>query len=234
MAEVPPSSSVAAVSIAGGRYRIGSDDIAEAEAPNPTHWVELSPFRMGLTPVTNEEYDAFVEATGAARPLTSSDPRFGGPRRPVVGVGWDDAVAFCEWAGGALPSEAQWEVAAGGSDPRRYPWGDEDPTEELSHFAQDWNAGGTSEVTSRPRGASPFGCLDMAGNVWEWCADAWRLDAHEHRKGVDPVVRAATNVRPLRGGCWRSIDPKLQCAYRNWFHRVARHVTIAFRVCYSA
>jgi iron(II)-dependent oxidoreductase len=131
---------IATVSIGSGRYRIGSDDIAEAEAPNPTHWVELSPFRIGRTPVTNEEYGAFVEATGATRSSASNDSRFAGPRRPVVGVSWDDAVAFCAWVGGMLPSEAQWEVAARGTDSRRYPWGDAEPTEDLAHFAQDWNA----------------------------------------------------------------------------------------------
>jgi len=228
------SRKIASVTVPGGRYWIGSADIAEAEASNPPHEVELSPYRMALTPVTNEEYLAFVRATGAPMPSHLTDPRFGGPRHPVVGVSWDDAEAFCAWVGGGLPTEAQWEAAARGHEPRRYPWGDEEPSERRAQFARDWNSGGTSDVDAHPEGISALGCLDMAGNVWEWCADAWSLDAHALRKGRDPIVRAKTDVRPLRGGCWRSIDPKLQCAYRNWFHRIARHVTIGFRVRFDS
>jgi formylglycine-generating enzyme required for sulfatase activity len=223
------------VHVPGGGFTMGAHDIAEAEAPNPPHSVSLSPFWIGVAPVTNAEYRVFMKEHGAREPATWQEARFGGSLQPVVDVSWDDAAAFCAWAGGHLPSEAQWELAARGLTGRRYPWGEEAPDEHRAHFAQDWNRGGPCDVGTHAAGAGPFGCEDLAGNVWEWCADGWRLDAHVERVrqgSRDPVVpTAGSDVRPLRGGCWRSIDPKLQGAYRNWSHRVVRHVTIGFRLC---
>jgi formylglycine-generating enzyme required for sulfatase activity len=219
------------VQIPGGRYTMGRATIAEAEAPNPPHTVSVSPFAMGLHPVTNAEYRAYVEATGAPVPTSWSDERFANPRAPVVCVSWDDALAFCAWARGSLPTEAEWELAASGYGDRPYPWGTDEPDDRHAHFAQDWNSGGPCEVATHPHGIGPFGCHDLAGNVWEWCLDGWREDAHTVRANrLDPIVPSTSNLRPLRGGCWRSIAPKLQCAYRNWSHRVVRHITIGFRL----
>jgi len=219
--------------IPGGRFIMGDDAIAEREAPNPPHEVELSPYAMGVHPVTNAEYRIFVEATRAAAPAAWSDHRFSAPEQPVVTVSWDDAMAYCAWAGGRLPTEAQWEHCARGADGRHFPWGFDEPSPERAHFAQDWNAGATCAIGIHPAGIGPFGNHDLTGNVWEWCLDAFVADAHIERQKAprDPLVSAKTNVRPLRGGCWRSIDSKLQAAYRNWFHRAARHVTIGFRLC---
>jgi serine/threonine-protein kinase len=211
---------------------MGSGVLVESDAPNPPHLVGLSPFALGVYPVTNAEYRAYVEAAGVAPPASWRDDRLAGDAQPVVGVSWDDALAYCEWAGGTLPTEAQWELAARGFDGRTYPWGEEEPDDRHAHFAQDWNAGGPCDVGVHGAGVGPFGCHDLAGNVWEWCLDGWRIDAHLARTDrLDPVVSSAGNVRPLRGGCWRSIAPKLQGAYRNWSHRVVRHVTIGFRLC---
>jgi serine/threonine-protein kinase len=213
---------------------MGSATLVESDVSNPVHEVTLSPFALGVHPVTNAEYRAFVQATGVAPPTSWKERRFDGSDLPVVGVSWDDAVAYCGWAGGTLPTEAQWEYAARGPDGRRYPWGDDEPDDRHAHFAQDWNSGGPCAVEAHPAGAGPFGCHDLAGNVWEWCLDGWRVDAHVVRLGLrDPLVAADGNVRPLRGGCWRSITPKLQGAYRNWSHRVVRHITIGFRFCSS-
>jgi len=221
------------VAVAGGRFTMGRATIDGAEAPNPPHQVELSPFALGLFPVTNAEYRVFVEATGRPPPGFFGDPRLGQSRQPVVGVSFADAAAYCAWAGGALPTEAQWGRAASGLDGRRYPWGDDEPDEARACFALDWNRGAPHPVDAHPAGAAPSGCLDLAGNVWEWCLDGFRLDAHEARValGLDPCVPPTNRVRPLRGGCWRSIDCKLQNAYRNWSHEAARHVTIGFRLC---
>jgi formylglycine-generating enzyme required for sulfatase activity len=221
------------VDVAGGVFTMGHRDIFEAEAPNPPHEVLLSPFALGVHPVTNAEYSAFVHASGAPPPTTTGHPFFGAPDRPVVGVGWAEAHRYCEWAGGALPTEAQWELAARGFDGRRYPWGDQPPDESRACFAEDWNSGGPARVRERPAGASPFGSHDMAGNVWEWCRDAFERDAHVERARMrsDPCIIGVGSIRPLRGGCWRSIECKLQAAYRNWSHEAARHTTIGFRLC---
>jgi formylglycine-generating enzyme required for sulfatase activity len=211
---------------------MGQASIFEAEAPNPPHRVELSPFRIGIHPVTVAEYRAFVEATEAPAPAHADDPVFGQADRPVVGVSWRDALRYCAWAGGTLPTEAQWELAARGFDERRFPWGDAPPDERLACFAEDWNRGGPSPIGLHPAGAGPFGCQDLAGSVWEWCLDTFRADAHLAHACRDPcVVDAGGRVRPLRGGCWRSIECKLQAAYRNWTHEAARHTTIGFRLC---
>lgn len=194
--------------------------------------MQITDFWLGVHPVTNGQLDAFRRAIGAAR-RPSARPELDDLDRPAVNVTWREALEYCEWAGGTLPSEAQWERAACGLDARKYPWGDASPEVDLACFALDWNAGCPSPVGRYPRGAGPFGCEDLAGNVWEWCLDAFVPDAHAHRPSgvVDPVVAAPTPVRPLRGGCWRSIDCKLQSAYRNWTHEVARHTTIGFRLC---
>lgn len=219
--------------IPGGRFTMGHAHIIEAEAPNPPHEVELLPFRIGVHPVTNAEYAAFVTEAGAAKPTTADHPVLGSPDRPVSGVSYADALAYCAWAGGSLPTEAQWELAARGFDGRRFPWGNAPPDDERACFAQDWNRGGPSRIDEHPSGQSPFGCHDMAGSVWEWCRDVFKTEAHvaRERLGVDPCVDGNSRVRPLRGGCWRSIECKLQCAYRNWTHELARHVTIGFRIC---
>jgi formylglycine-generating enzyme required for sulfatase activity len=220
------------VNVPGGPFTMGSAALVESDVPNPPHPVVLSPYAIGVYPVTNAEYRAYVVATGAREPPSWNTRGFPGDPLPVVDVSWDDALAYCTWAGGTLPTEAQWEFAARGSQTRAFPWGNEEPDDRHAHFAQDWNSGGPCEVGLHPAGASPFGCQDLAGNVWEWCLDGWRDDAHMVRAGMrDPVVASKGGVRPLRGGCWRSIAPKLQCSYRNWSHRVVRHVTIGFRLC---
>ena len=224
------------VDVAGGVFTMGDADIFEAEAPNPPHEVVLSPFALGVHPVTNDEYSLFLRATGGPPPATATHPVFGAADRPVVGVSWADAQRYCEWAGGSLPTEAQWELAARGFDGRRYPWGNEPPDESRACFAEDWNSGGPARVAEHPLGVSPFGCHDMAGSVWEWCIDAFQPNAHVERARlrVDPRITGGGRIRPLRGGCWRSIDCKLQAAYRNWSHEAARHTTMGFRLCLSA
>ena len=220
------------VRVPGGAFTMGQEPIFEAEAPNPPHPVELSPYWIGIHPVTLSEYIAFTKATGAPLPAAGGGER---PDLPVVNVGFREALSYCAWAGGSLPTEAQWELAARGFDGRRFPWGDEEPDEQRACFAEDWNRGGPSPVGLHPAGASPFGCQDMAGNVWEWCMDVFLVDAHVERGrlGRDPCLGGASRVRPLRGGCWRSIECKLQAAYRNWSHEAARHTTIGFRICFS-
>ncbi|MEM9693107.1 MAG: formylglycine-generating enzyme family protein [Myxococcota bacterium] len=195
--------------------------------------VQLPGFRIGLHPVTNADYAAFVHATGAAAPATADHPLLSAPDRPVVGVSYAEALAYCAWAGGSLPTEAQWELAARGFDGRRYHCGESSPDDSLACFARDWVRGGPAPIGSRPAGVSSFGCHDMAGSVWEWCLDVFHDDAHVERcrQGVDPCVAGEGRVRPLRGGCWRSIERKLQSTYRNWTHELARNVIIGFRLC---
>lgn len=108
------------------------------------------------------------------------DEDWGRKNRPVIFVSWDDASAYCQWLSQKtglrfnLPTEAQWEKAARGNDQRKYPWGNQEPDKNLANFGFDIDK--TTPVDSYPAGASPFGLLDMAGNVWEWCSDWYEAD----------------------------------------------------------
>jgi serine/threonine-protein kinase len=144
-------------------------------------------------------------------------------------VSWEEAQAYCRWAGLCLPSEAQWEAAARGTDGRRYPWGNAEPTPELANYGG--RESGTTPVGSYPKGAGPFGALDQAGNVWEWCEDVWDTAAYRERDGQrnplghtgDPAVRC------LRGGSWNYDAWSLPAAYRNGYHASLRIWVIGFR-----
>ena len=146
------------VDVPAGDYVIGRD-----AGETRQRVVDVDAFELARTPVTNEQYKRFVAETGAAAP-----PHWPAPGdHPVTFVDWDEASAFCAWAGGRLPTEAEWEKAARGTDARTYPWGDEED-ESRAAVGPDMKHGSTSPVGSHPEGASPYGLLDMAGNVWEW------------------------------------------------------------------
>jgi len=215
--------------VPGGKYLIGAKDITEDE--KPPHRVVLSPFWIAKYPVTNEQYSRFLRAnTSAAKPQYWQDKQFNQPNQPVVGVSWEEAQAYCGWAGLALPSEAQWEAAARGADGRRYPWGDDEPTAEHANFGG--REGRTTPVGAFPRGAGPFGTLDQAGNVWEWCVDIWDAGAYRRndRAKEDPVgTQGDLAVRCLRGGSWSLVAGHLAVADRNGLHASSRRLNVGFR-----
>ena len=165
--------------VPGGEYTLGAEDLEELFATDlpadeaarlagwakPIHRVRLSGFWVARHPVTNAQYRAFLAAEPDAKePELWEDERFNEDRQPVVGVSWDEARAYCRWAGLELPSEAQWEAAARGDDGRRYPWGDQPPDEARACFGQDWQKGKPAAVGEHPRGEGPFGTHDQAGN----------------------------------------------------------------------
>jgi formylglycine-generating enzyme required for sulfatase activity len=148
--------------------------------------IELPEFWIDRTPVTNAEYACFVAATGREPPdhWEGKTPPKEMADHPVIHVSWHDAQAYAGWAGKRLPAEEEWEKAARGTDGREYPWGGQEPKPELGNFAR--SAGGTTPVGKySPQGDSPYGCVDMAGNVWEWTASDYSKDE-----------------KVLRGGAW--------------------------------
>jgi formylglycine-generating enzyme required for sulfatase activity len=161
------------VLVAGASFQMGCDparDPSCADTEQPAHRVTVAGFRIDRTEVTERAWAACVAAGSCARPAAGFDPERT-PLRPVTFVGWADAAAYCRFRGARLPSEAEWELAARGTDGRIYPWGDAAPTCELAHTRR---CGETpADVGGRPGGASPLGALDMAGNVDEWVADAY-------------------------------------------------------------
>ena len=209
------------VYVPGGEYILGAE---------PVHRVILSPFWIGKYPVTNEQYGKFLAAQpGKSIPVNWADKCFNEPNQPVVGVSWDEAQSYCHWAGLQLPSEAQWEAAARGTDQRRFPWGDDEPSPEHANF--DGREGRTTLFGAYPKGAGPFGTLDQAGNVWEWCLDRWDPAAYRERDGrQDPV---STTVDPaarcLRGGSWVVPARILAAAYRSGSGASFRDGRVGFR-----
>jgi formylglycine-generating enzyme required for sulfatase activity len=218
--------------VPGGEYTLGTDDISDDE--RPVHRVVLSPFWIAKYPVTNEQYARFLAANpGSELPELWNDKSLSQAQRPVVGVSWEEAQAYCRWAGLRLPSEAQWEAAARGADQRRYPWGNDAPTAERASFAG--HEGGTTPVGAYPEGAGPFGALDQAGNVSEWCEDVWDPEAYRQRDGQrDPVAPIVPTIgdaaaRCLRGGSWSLGARNLAAAYRGSLRSSARYWDIGFR-----
>lgn len=215
---------------------MGMEGVAE-----PVHRVRLSPYWLAQTPVTNAQYAKFLAETPEHRePEYWRDRRFSSEAQPVVGVSWDDAIAFCAWLSRRpelvasdvtvqLPSEAQWEFAARATDGRRYPWGDEPPDPTRAVYGRN---GGAARVGSCPAGQGPFGHLDLAGNVWQWCRDGWDEGTYARRQRaevVDPVEPPRSNRRVLRGSGWFR-DSILAAATRYWVWSRDRNAGDGFRV----
>ena len=223
------------VEVPGGEHVVGREAVArrcEALADElPRHLVDVPAFELALTPVTNAQYERFVSAAGAAAPAHWLDgrPPPGLGQHPVTWVDWFDARAFCAWAGGRLPTEAEWEKAARGIDARCYPWGDEADPEGRAVVGQGIKHGSPAAVGARPAGASPYGLLEMSGNVWEWVSSAYRPYPYDPADGREDPAEGPERV--LRGGSFASPAlPWARCAFRSRSHAVRRQCHIGFRV----
>ena len=226
----------------------------------PQRRIELPAFAIDRTEVTRRAYGGCV-AKGVCRPPAAPgrppDPRgLVPPELPVANVSWNDAVAYCAFAGKRLPSEAEWEKAARGSDGRRYPWGNDFACQRgnFGNFAgdgrcaEDGAPGAVMPVGSFPDGASPYGALDMAGNVWEWVADryaSYSADAHPRPQrlhpapppakapaagaGTDDPAARPGELRVLRGGGCCSIFGLPRSADRLALPATYRDADIGFR-----
>ncbi|WP_191839105.1 formylglycine-generating enzyme family protein [Catellatospora chokoriensis] len=286
-AGTPSRAAARTVAIPGGRFLMGTDDAEgfPADGEGPVRQIELSPFRIDPTTVTNAQFATFVKATGH---VTDAE-RFGfsfvfdgflppqlarqaqrvqaapwwavvpgtdwrhphGPgsdagalqNHPVVHVSWHDAQAYCDWSGTRLPTEAEWEYAArGGLEQARYPWGDE-LTPGGRHLCNIWQGDfptrntaadghlGTAPVKAyRPNG---YGLYNVAGNVWEWCADWFSVDFHVTGPRLDPTGPAEGTSRVMRGGshmCHESYCNRYRIAARSANTPDSSAGNIGFRV----
>lgn len=219
------------VTIPAGKFWMGSDKTKDKDAQDremPQHEVNLSAYRIARYPVTNVEYKRFVDAKGYQPPShweKGQIPR-GKEKHPVVNVSWQDAMAFCEWAGVQLPSEAQWEKAARGTDGRIYPWGNETPNQERCNF--DSKVGDTMPVDHYPNGKSFYGVWDMAGNVWEWTNSLYKNYPYNADDGREDSVSSGPRV--LRGGSFVSVRTFVRCASRNLSGPDYRFNSSGFRI----
>ena len=172
----------------------------------PQHKVYLDAYWIDKTEVTNAMYASCVQAGACAPPTrTSSYKRasyFGNPQfdnYPVINVDFEAAQRYCQWAGRRLPTEAEWEKAARGTAGQKYAWGKEPVDVTRGNFD---DSGDTTAVGSYPAGASPYGALDMAGNVWEWVSDLYEGSFYSHSPARNPTGPEWGNSHPLRGGLW--------------------------------
>ncbi|HEX8279912.1 MAG TPA: formylglycine-generating enzyme family protein, partial [Chthoniobacterales bacterium] len=200
--------------IPAGEFVMGSDALEAAPNERPLTKVALSRFYISKHPVTNAQYEQFDPTHARKRSPGAGD------RHPVVYVSSAEAMKFCQWLSARdrkkyrLPTEAEWEYAARGKDGRRYPWGNYDRRGDLANFADkntvfawsdreiDDGHAESSPVGAFPRGASPFGVEDMAGNVWEWCVDFF--EAYRGTPKVNPRGANSGPKRVHRGGSWKS------------------------------
>lgn len=185
----PLTSIIPFVRFEGGEYQVKKTN----------HTVVLKPFELAVFPVTNQEYEEYDPSH-----RTKRDEYSDRDNQPVVRVSWDDAVNYCQWLSQQagenyrLPTDAEWEFAAGGRGQREYPWGNAAPTPERANYGES-NLGKTTPVGAYPLGMTPEGLFDLAGNVWEWCADLYNEEQDR---------------RVVRGGAFYGLQDDLRCALR--------------------
>ncbi|HNT55590.1 MAG TPA: SUMF1/EgtB/PvdO family nonheme iron enzyme, partial [Anaerolineaceae bacterium] len=232
-----PLDGMTLVCVPAGDFLMGSND-ADGNAYGdemPQHTVYLDAYWVDQTEVTNAQYTRCVAAGVCRRPESdrsySRSSYYGSSQYadfPVIEVSWDDAVDYCTWAGRQLPSEAQWEKAARGTDGRIYPWGNQAPNTNLLNYFN--NLGDTTAAGRYPDGASPYGALDMAGNVWEWTADWYDGDYYSSRTTWrNPAGPSSGQYRVVRGGSWNDNSRGVRAAGRGWNSPVSRFNSLGFR-----
>ncbi len=223
-------------------------NMRDRQDATPAHRVRLDEFFIDQNEVTNEEYEKFAEATGRGKPWQwgrAGRIPAGEERIPVYNVSWDEADAYCAWAGKRLPTEAEWEKAArGGLDRKRFPWGDEGLGLQDDEVADDGYAGQTGQrahsnypygpatVGSYP--SNGYGLNDMTGNVWEWVND-WHYRNYYSISPVDnPQGPPEGKYKTIRGGGWSDSDERnLMIHFRSYADPEVRSTTVGFRCAQS-
>ena len=234
------------VLIPAGDFFMGADSQLANADQKPLHNVYLDAFYIDKHEVTNAQYEEFILAGGYTKkkywtaagwdfvqkhqivtPLQYGENSVSMvPDHPVIGVSWYEANAYATWMGKRLPTEAEWEKAARGTKANLYPWGNETDFSKLSYFP---HVTKLQAAGSFPEGASPYGAMDMAGSVWEWCADWYSQDYYLKSPRKIPKGPNSGEHRVLRGGGWDSIRLQLRTDYRYFDKEDRRSYDIGFR-----
>jgi len=224
--------------VPAGNFIMGSDDHAPEE--KPAHKVFLDNFYIDKNKITNALYKLCVDEKVCQPPKFSNSylrPTYYGDARyayfPVMGVDWYMAKTYCKWRDARLPTEAEWEKAARGTDERVYPWGNEiDQSRANYNYNNDPNfVGDTSKVGSYPSGASPYDVYDMAGNIWDWTADMYAANYYATLPNIiaNPLGPDLGQYRVIRGGSWNSAASSIRSSRRSWNDPSNANVYIGFR-----
>jgi formylglycine-generating enzyme required for sulfatase activity len=241
------------VYVPAGAFWMGSkeSDPDANDDEKPQHEVILDAFWIDRTEVTNGQYRRCVDDGACSPPSSSSsstrDSYYGTSEfddYPVIFVDWEQADAYCTWAGKRLPTESGWEKAARGTDKRMYPWGDGfdgnlvnfcDVNCGFDRKNEDWDDGyaDTAPVGNYPNGASPYGALDMAGNVWEWVADWYGEDYYAGSPDRNPQGADSGEMRVLRGGSWSFDQEGVRAANRSSSEPSGLYGDVGFRCARS-
>ena len=225
------------IHIRAGEFTMGTipTGMRKTDPEEPQRSVQLDAYAIGTYQVTNAQYAQFVEATGHPQPLFWAEEHLNAPDFPVVGVSWNDATHFLEWLGSLenaeyrLPTEAEWEKAARGTDAREYPWGD----------IWDASKANTSEsgnkqlipVGSYPSGVSPYGCYDMAGNAYDWCSDWFHMETYKYSPAENPLGASEGRRKVIRGGSWIARGEfAARCANRAAYEPIQAIHSVGFRI----
>jgi formylglycine-generating enzyme required for sulfatase activity len=222
------------VEIPAGEFMMGDNFNEGEENERPVHPVNLDKYEISKNEVTFDQYDKFCDDTGREKPTTG----WGRGKRPVINVSWVDAKAFCQWLSKKtkgktfdLPTEAQWEKAARGTDQRKYPWGNDPPNRERANYGD--YRGGPVEVGSYPAGAN--GLNDMAGNVWEWCKDQYDSGYYADSPDVNPQGPNkgldSEESHVIRGGGYSSSEAVIRCTNRDSHMPNFSENYVGFRIC---
>jgi serine/threonine-protein kinase len=223
--------------VPAGSFEMGKNYDFTVEGP--AHIVELDAFWIDKTLVTNAMYgkcqqDLICNPPNSTSSATRQD-YYGNPdfdNFPVINVSWEDAQTYCVWADRRLPTEAEWEKTARGASARTYTWGNESPNSNLLNY--DYNVGDTTAVDSYPDGASPYGALDMAGNVFQWVAD-WYSDTYYANSPLkNPPGPESGQYRVLKSGGWSYTGDFLRPSHRSFGDpAISSDMDIGFRCARS-
>ena len=229
---------VAMALIPEGEFRMGSmpGNAHSKAAEGPQRIVYLDAYYIDVHEVRTKDYAAFLDAVQPEAPKAWHQVdlvKHG--NRPVVGVTWEDATAYCRWVGKRLPTEAEWEKAARGTDGRQYPWGDEAPTEKHATLTKRWQGyDTTTPVGSLEAGKSPYGLYDMAGNAMEWVSDWYDPTYYASAPVKNPQGPETGKAGIVRGGGWGFLPQDARTARRIYPPRETRCTNIGFRCARDA